>query len=72
MKKLLKRIFLKRMPEADLNAECAKAAAAFYQQEGKKYPLDEQFKINNYVAIGFGMGIRYMEKEMGAVNENGK
>ncbi len=65
--KLLKRLFLKRMEEADLNRESANAAAHYLKRiNGKILPLKDQQDIVNYSAAGFYMGIRWHEEQMGA------
>lgn len=65
MKKLFKRIFLKRMLEADLNGEAIRAAG-FYIKKAGAVPLKEKQDMLNYVAHGFYMGVRWMEDQNGA------
>lgn len=65
MKKFFKRIFLKRMPEADLNKE-ASSAATFYLKKNPLAPSIEKHNMLNYTAHGFYMGARWYEKQLGA------
>lgn len=64
MKQLKKRIFLKRMSDADLNKESANAASYYVTKKGKGAPLVDQQKMINFVAHGFYMGYRKLEEEL--------
>lgn len=64
--KFFKRLLLKRMQEADLNQECALAASHYINTAAKGAPMVERQNMLNYVGVGFGMGIRWMESELGA------
>lgn len=68
MKKLKKRIFLKRMTDADLNRESINAANHYIKKRASGAPLTEKTAMLNYTAHGFGMGIRWMEEQLGAKN----
>lgn len=64
--KIIKRLFLRRMEEADLNAESAKAGTYFASQKMKGAPVVEQTRAANYFGLGFGAGIMWLEKQLGA------
>lgn len=70
MKNLVKRIFLKRRLEADLNTECAVAATEYIKKTGViMLPLKERTDALNYVAHGFSMGWRACEASLGVTEK---
>lgn len=68
--KFLKRLFLGRRPEADLNQESANAALYYIEKQGPNLPLEVRTAMLNYVAIGFSMGWRKYEEKIGVKSEN--
>lgn len=63
--KFFKRLFAKKIEEADLNKESANAALYYIQEKLKGAPLTEINSATNYVAFGFFMGARWMEDKYG-------
>lgn len=68
--KFLKRIFARRMEEADLNKQSLDAAEHYLSKKGGTgVPLDERMRMLNYTAHGFFMGVRWKEEKLGIDNE---
>lgn len=68
MKLLLKKLFLKRKEEADLNKDSINAANFYIKNKLQGAPLIEKTNATNYVAHGFYMGYRKLEEELGVKN----
>lgn len=60
----IKRLFARRMDEADVNRESIKAAEYYCKQTGQMHLADKQ-RIINWVAHGFSVGLRWHEEQMG-------
>lgn len=59
----------KRMDDADLNSESAKAGGEYVTRIMGSAGQTEKQRAANYVARGFYMGARFMEKRLGATEK---